>query len=195
MSKSLPIKYFSQLDNGKRAANTCNTSACWMAALYLNPTLWAKCEQDDNADFNFYLPLVEDDPYDCTTDHSSQTEALESLGVKSTWRTDYSLEACKKEIDEGRPVVIGLLHRGHVTAPKGGGHMILIIGYDEMGYIVHDPNGDLDLVNGGYPNWNSGANLHYSHRNLSRRSELDASNRYTPDQNLWCRTFQTNRPS
>lgn len=165
-----------------------------MAALYLNPALWAKCAQSDNADYDFYLPLVEDDPYDHTTDHSSQTAALKSLGIDSTWRVNFSLAECRKEIDDGRPVVIGLLHKGPVSAPTGGGHMILLIGHTPTGFIVHDPNGDLDLVNGGYPNWASGANLTYSERNLSRRSELNAANRYTPGQNLWCRTFQTNRP-
>ena len=40
-------------------------------------------------------------------------------------------------------------HRRH--APSGGGHYILAIGYTDTHLIAHDPYGELDVVNGGYP--------------------------------------------
>lgn len=190
----LPLMYFSQRDNAHRASNTCNTTACWMAAMYVKPSLWGSASQDPNADYNYFLPLVEDDKWDCTTDHSSQTEALKAIGIESTWRTDFSLSAIRDEIEDGQPVVLGILHNGPVTRPSGGGHMITIVGYDATHMIVHDPNGELDLIGGGYLH-GRGDFRRYSFANLSRRAECDFSGRHTPGQNAWVRTFQTRRPT
>jgi hypothetical protein len=54
---------------------------------------------------------------------------------------------------------------GPVSAPSGGGHWIVIIGYDDTGFLVNDPNGNCDLVNGGYLSHDDGAGLHYSYQN------------------------------
>ena len=55
----------------------------------------------------------------------------------------------------GKPVVIGILHRGTLSAPTGG-HIIVVIGKtaDGNSYVVNDPFGDLmsgyttDVYNG-----------------------------------------------
>jgi hypothetical protein len=72
-------------------------------------------------------------------------------------------------IDAGRPVPVGWLHKGHVTAPSGGGHYSVIIGYNERGWIVHDPNGEANLATGGYTNNLQGASLTYSYGNFNPR--------------------------
>ena len=120
--KKLPVMYFSQRDNAAQAHRTCNTASCWMGALYMKTALWEDCGEDENADLNFYLPKVE--TYGDTTDHGAQTRALSSLGVDSAWHTTLSMKDVKKEIDAGRPVVLGVLHKGPVSSPRGGGHMI-----------------------------------------------------------------------
>ena len=79
----------------------------------------------------------------------------------------------KAQIDGGRPVVMGVLHKGHASAPRGGGHMILAVGYDDTGMFIHDPYGDMDLVNGGYPGSTDGAYRHYSFKNLGARFEVE----------------------
>lgn len=169
--KKLPVMYFSQRDNAAQAHRTCNTASCWMGALYMKTSLWEDCGEDQNADLNFYLPKVE--AYGDTTDHGAQTNALSGLGVKSEWHTTLSMNDVKKEIDAGRPVVLGVLHKGHVSGPSGGGHMILAVGYDDTGMFIHDPYGDMDLVNGGYPGSKDGSYRHYSYKNLGARFEVE----------------------
>lgn len=170
-NKKLPVMYFSQRDNAAQAHRTCNTASCWMGALYMKPSLWETCGEDQNADLNFYLPKVE--TYGDTTDHGAQTNALNSMGVKSEWHTSLSINDVKKELDAGRPVVLGVLHKGHVSSPRGGGHMILAVGYDDTGMFIHDPYGDMDLVNGGYPGSTDGSYRHYSFKNLGARFEVE----------------------
>ncbi|MEM7795407.1 MAG: C39 family peptidase [Cyanobacteria bacterium P01_C01_bin.118] len=169
--KKLQVMYFSQRDNAAQAHRTCNTASCWMGALYMKKSLWQECGEDQNADLNFYLPKVE--TYGDTTDHNAQTRALETIGVKSVWHTTLTMNDVKKEIDAGRPVVMGVLHKGPASAPRGGGHMILAVGYDDTGMFIHDPYGDMDLVSGGYPGSTDGSFRHYSHKNLGARFEVD----------------------
>ena len=47
-----------------------------------------------------------------------------------------------KSLDAGKPVVIGILHRGSLSAPTGG-HMVVVIGKtpDGKGYYCNDPYG------------------------------------------------------
>ncbi|MBT9315085.1 C39 family peptidase [Leptothoe spongobia] len=170
-SKKLQVMYFSQRDNAAQAHRTCNTSSCWMGALYMKTSLWQECGEDQNADLNFYLPKVE--AYGDTTDHGAQTRALESMGVQSAWHTTLTMGDVRKEIDAGRPVVMGVLHKGPASSPRGGGHMILAVGYDDTGMFIHDPYGDMDLVNGGYPGSTDGSFRHYSNKNLGARFEVD----------------------
>ena len=169
--KKLPVMYFSQRDNAAQAHRTCNTASCWMGALYMKTSLWEECDEDQNADLNFYLPKVE--AYGDTTDHGAQTNALNSLGVKSEWHTSLSMNDVKKELDAGRPVVLGVLHKGHVSSPSGGGHMILAVGYDDAGMFILDPYGEMDLVNGNYPGSTDGSYRHYSYKNLGARFEVE----------------------
>lgn len=169
--KKLSVRYFTQRDNASQAHRTCNTASCWMGGVYMSPELWEKCSKDENGDLNYYLPVVEQ--YGDTTDHGAQTKALSALGVKSEWRTTLSIEDVKEEIDQGRPVVLGVLHHSHSSSPSGGGHMILAVGYNDSGLIIHDPYGEMDLVNGGYPGSINGAYVSYSYKNLRPRFEVD----------------------
>lgn len=137
----------------------------------MKTSLWEDCGEDENADLNFYLPKVE--AYGDTTDHGAQTNALNQLGVKSAWHTTLSLDDVKQELNAGRPVVLGVLHKGHVSSPRGGGHMILAVGYDDTGMFIHDPYGEMDLVNGDYPGSRDGSYRHYSYKNLGARFEVD----------------------
>lgn len=182
--KKLQVMYFSQRDNAAQAHRTCNTASCWMGALYMKTALWHECGEDHNADLNFYLPKVE--VYGDTTDHVAQTKALESMGVHSEWRTTLSMKDVKKEIDAGRPMVLGVLHKGPISSPRGG-HMILAVGYDDTGLFIHDPYGEMDLVNGGYPGSTDGSYRHYSYKNLRLRFEVEGAG------SGWGRLFQGSR--
>jgi len=69
---------------------------------------------------------------------------------------------------EGKRVVTGLLHHGPVSRPSGGGHYMLVYGKEANGYPLHDPYGEMDLVNGGYLNANGKAQLYSRERFAAR---------------------------
>jgi hypothetical protein len=79
-----------------------------------------------------------------STDHTVQTKVLESYGVKSQFSYNLSFDDIDKSLSAGKPVVIGILHRGTLSSPTGG-HMLCVIGKspDGKSYIVNDPYGDL----------------------------------------------------
>ena len=93
---------------------------------------------------------------------------LQSFGVEASLTHAANWATITQQIDQGIPVPIGILHKGPVSAPAGGGHWICAIGYADDALIVHDPFGELDLATGSYIN-NWGARLRYSRRNLGPR--------------------------
>ncbi len=131
----LPVPYYQQVDNYAQPDRTCNSSACAMALEYFRPGTLKGPKGDDA-----YLREVfaKGD----TTDNSVQTEVLSEYGVESEFKYDLDFSDLDSELDAKRPVVIGILHRGPLSDPTGG-HMIVVIGKNKYGYIVHDPYGDL----------------------------------------------------
>lgn len=132
----LPVPFYQQVDNYTQPHRTCNSSSCAMALEYFRPGTLNGPKGDDA-----YLREVF--AVGDTTDHSVQTQVLEDYGVKSAFKYDLSFEDLDKELEEKRPVVIGILHKGSLDYPRGG-HMVVVIGKNVHGhYIVHDPYGDL----------------------------------------------------
>lgn len=158
----LQVRYFSQRDSTtEHALRMCFSSSCAMLLETLKPgTL-----QGPNGD-DAYLGRVL--RYGDTTDATSQIKALQSFGIEASLVRNAGWQTIQQQIDRGIPTPIGILHKGPVTAPTGGGHWICAIGYDDDAVIVHDPFGDLDLVAGRYLN-NWGARLRYSRQNLGPR--------------------------
>jgi hypothetical protein len=78
-----------------------------------------------------------------STDHTVQTKVLESYGVKSYFSYNLSFADIDKSLSAGKPVVIGILHRGSLSAPSGG-HMVVVIGKKGNDYVVNDPYGSLN---------------------------------------------------
>jgi len=113
--------------------------------------------------------------YGDSTNSNAQLGALRSLGLTANFYTDGTVAMLKQEIDEGRPVAVGWLCDGPVSAPSGGGHWIVLIGYDNTGFFVNDPYGNCDLVNGGYLSHDDGAGLHYSYQNWVPRWRVDGT--------------------
>lgn len=166
-SKILKVKYFPQRDSRTtHAARMCFSSACAMMADYVNPSAIDVAEQEDDYYMKNYVFKHGD-----TTDPSAQLKALKALSVSAKYSQKLSQEDIISQIDKKIPVPIGILHHGHITAPTGGGHWICVIGYDlnTKQYIVHDPYGELDLINGGYYGSTNGASQRYSFQNLNKR--------------------------
>ena len=162
LSNPLQVRYFSQRDSRTdHAMRMCFSSSCAMLLETLKPGTLQGANGDD-----IYLGRVL--RYGDTTEANSQISALQSFGVEAHFVRNASWATITGQIDRGIPVPLGILHKGPVSAPVGGGHWICAIGYSDDALLVHDPFGDLDLVAGVYVN-NWGARLRYSRKNLGPR--------------------------
>jgi len=165
--KVLKVKYFPQRDSATTHAHRmCFSSSCAMMADYVNPNAIQVSEQEDDYYMRNYVFRHGD-----TTDSGAQIKALRDLKVNATFRQNLFQSDIESQINKGIPVPVGILHHGHVSAPKGGGHWVCIIGYDKAAgqYIIHDPYGELDVVNGGYYGSTNGASMRYSYANFNKR--------------------------
>jgi len=157
----LDVPYFAQHDSvTNQGGRMCFTSSMAMALDYLDPDV---IDGDDDWYLNIVLYFGD------TVSSVAQERAARSLGYDATFRIDGTEEDLLDKLDEGIPVPIGILHHGSVDNATGGGHWVCLIGYDDTHFMVHDPAGELDLVNGGYPYGRSGENQRYSRKNLLKR--------------------------
>lgn len=160
----LTVPYFAQNDNASgQGARECASSSAAMVAAF-----WGKIASDDA--YNTIRARFGD-----TTNLDAQVAALRSLGLDARFRTDGTPALLEQEIRAGRPVMVGWLHKGPASRPTGGGHYSVVIGFDNLHWVHHDPNGEADLVNGGYVNHTNGRKIRYTRRNWERRWRPDGA--------------------
>jgi hypothetical protein len=158
----LGVPYYYQRDSKTgHGERSCQSSAIAMCIEYFDPSL---IKDDDD-----YLKLVL--IYGDTVSQSAHKKALDSLGIKNQFSTSGTEGELTRILSLGCPVPIGILHRGSIQDPSGGGHYVTLIGFDDKNFHVHDPFGELDLINGGYPKAGptDGKNKRYSRSNLMKR--------------------------
>jgi LysM repeat protein len=166
----LNVPFYKQTDNFTQPDRTCNSSANAMAAKFLGANL-----SGDDAYLERVLARGD------TTDHGVQTAVLQSYGIRSTWHQNLDFKDLDQALANGKPVVIGILHRGSESAPTGG-HMITVIGRQGNDYIVNDPYGSLnDGYRGPAENGNGAV---YTREALEARWTADGPN------SGWGRLFQ-----
>lgn len=177
-SSILDVPYYPQTDNYRDANRTCNSSSCAMCLAYFKPGTLTGAKGDDA-----YVQKVF--AVGDTTDHLVQTRVLDSYGIKSHFSYSLSFADLDRELAAGRPVVIGILHRGSLSNPTGG-HMVVVIGKTPSGdYVVNDPYGSL---NDGYT-----GSVYNGKGAVYKRSDL--IKRWTPDgpNSGWGRIFETKK--
>jgi hypothetical protein len=158
----LPVPYEYQLDNASGTGyRECFSSSCAMIARF-----YGKVRSDD--EYNRIRAKHGD-----STSADAQVRALGQLGLQAKFITNGDPALLEREIDAGRPVAVGWLHHGPVTAPTGGGHYSVVIGYAKDAFIHNDPNGEANLVGGGYSSNKGGKGIAYSRKNWLRRWEVD----------------------
>jgi len=168
----LPVPYLSQNDSVTgQSSRMCFASTCAMAAAFLRPGSFDGSGQLDDQ----FLALVQ--RHGDTTNADAQVAALQSLGIQARFRTDGAIGDLVHQLEFGIPCPVGWLHKGPASSPRGGGHWSLVIGWDPSTrhLLMHDPNGETDLVNGGYVSTaiGSGQSLRYSERNWGRRWQVE----------------------
>ena len=160
----LPVPYEYQLDNVSGTGyRECFSSSCAMIARF-----YGKVRNDD--EYNRIRAKFGD-----STNSAAQLKALDSLGLHAKFITNGSPALLEKEIDAGHPVAVGWLHHGPYNHPSGGGHYSVVIGYTKDAFIHNDPNGEADLINGGYANHTNGKAIAYSRQRWLRRWEADGN--------------------
>ena len=158
----LNVPYEYQLDNESGTGwRECFSSSCAMVARF-----YKKVKNDD--EYNRIRRRFGD-----STSAQAQLDALEYLGLRAKFVQNGTPELLRGELDAGRPVVVGWLHKGLVGAPSGGGHYSVVIGYIPGAWIHHDPNGEADMVRGGYTNHSGGKAVVYSQKNWNKRWEVE----------------------
>jgi hypothetical protein len=173
----LNVPFYPQTDNYRDAQRTCNSSACAMCLEYFKPGTLQGTTGDDA-----YIRKVF--AIGDTTDHTVQTKVLSSYGITSRFSYNLSFADLDRELAAGRPVIIGILHRGSLSAPTGG-HMLVVIGKNGEDYVVNDPYGSLNDGYTGSVNNGKGA--------VYKKSVLEK--RWTPDgpKSGWGRIFDAKK--
>ena len=177
-------QYYPQTDSATgHGDRMCFSSTCAMAVKYLLPDALKGSNADDD-----YLRTVL--KYGDTTTSTSQVKACQQYGVFASFYTNGTRQNLINELKSGYPVATGILHKGHVSNPVGGGHWMLLIGDDGENGIFHDPYGEMDNVNGGYVAIGSGGkDVKYSWKNWLPRWEVEGQG------TGWFMTFRpTNAP-
>lgn len=166
----LQVPYYTQLDSEVwgQAERSCFSSAMAMALEYVDP-------EGIDGDDDWYLRevLKRGD----TVSSAAQVETARALGYDVEFHTDGTEQDLLDQLDRGIPVPVGILHKGSIDKPTGGGHYIVLTGYDDTYFYVNDPMGDLDLIGGGYP-WagrGKGEALRYTRKNTLKRWFVDGS--------------------
>lgn len=163
-SNPLPVDHDSQYDNPSGDGwRECFSSSCAMAARF-----------HLGIEFNEYHQRRPQ--YGDSTDASAQVRTLQSFGLDAKFVQIGSVEKLKEQIDLGRPTPVGYLHKG-TGHGSGGGHYCLCIGYDDTGFFMNDPGGELDCRNGGFISTEqfAGRCVHYSYENWVPRWSVASS--------------------
>jgi hypothetical protein len=163
---TLAVPYYPQTDNFSLPDSTCNSSACAMCLEFLKPGSLPAGPKGDDAYLKKVLAVGN------STDHSVQTKVLQSYGLSSVFHYNLNLSDLDAELASGRPVVLGILHRGPESRPTGSGHMITCIGKNDKGdYVCRDPYGSIHSNYTGPVQ--EGRQVVYSKKMLEKRWTVD----------------------
>jgi hypothetical protein len=154
----LPVPYEAQLDN----ASSSGWRECFSSSSAMVARFWNRTKSDDA--YNVVRRRFGD-----TTDPLAQLAALRALGLDCSFRTDGTAATLETEIKARRPVAVGWLHRGPVSAPTGGGHWSVVVGMDPRRWLIHDPYGEPDLIGGGHLPDTSGRGVWVNRSNFGAR--------------------------
>lgn len=163
-SVRLKVPYEYQRDNASgQGDRECFSSSCAMIA-------------------RFYGKVASDDAYNKvrakfgdTTSAQAQVKALQSLGLKAAFTQSGDVALLERELRAGRPIAVGWLHHGYVSAPAGGGHWSVVVGMTPETFIHNDPYGEADMINGGYLSAKGGEGISYSRKNWIPRWRVDGT--------------------
>jgi len=128
-AEALDVPYFYQYDNANEGWATCGITSAAMLIDY-----WYPHSVTPDTLYVAYGKAQGQSP-------GGLAQLYRWEGLTATHVTNGTREQIRRHLDAGRPVVA----HGFWT---GSGHIVNIIGYDETGWIVHDPAGDWEVCYG-----------------------------------------------
>lgn len=155
----LKIPYKSQLDNQENPHGSCNVTCLVMCMEFLKAKRRKTAGQFEDELYNYALDngLSRHSPHDLA-------KIVEDYGCRDDFRTDATIDQVKAWLFAGNPIVT----HGWLSA---SGHLIVLAGYDEKGFLCHDPYGEWN--NWGYDTSVSGEYVHYSYDLIRRTCMAD----------------------
>jgi len=166
--------YFSQLDNASGHGHR----ECFSSAAAMVSAFYRRVDTDDG-----YNHIRKD--FGDSTSVGAQVETLKALGLHVEFRLDGDAEMIEMEIEMGRPVLVGWLHKGDLSRSEkpqcdngNCGHWSLITGYkgknsDDPRWVMQDPRGKPDLIHGGHLSPAGGEQVEVRQSEFSPRWEID----------------------
>lgn len=127
----LNVPHFSQRDNPRLYWSTCNVTAIAMVMYYYGIRARGGGQLEDEL-LQWCLNKYGEGSQ---TDNAVLSELIKAYGFKTSFSTTRRWAEVKNELASGRPVVLGGLF-------THGGHIVTVIGFSPVGYIVNDPWGD-----------------------------------------------------
>lgn len=146
----LDVPYFTQLDNEQNPHGSCNVTSVSMCIVYLgHSSTGANGGQLEDELYSYCLNngLSRHSPTDLA-------KLIQIYGYKDDFQEDAKWGDVKKWLAAGNPCIV----HGWFTR---SGHIVTIIGYNEKGWIIHDPYGE--WYEWGYDTSVSGKALTYSY--------------------------------
>lgn len=126
----LAIPYKSQRDNYLNPDGSCNVTSLAMCMRFLGvarKTDYGQFE-DELYEYATNNGLSRHDPHDLAV-------IVEDYGLRNNFLSDGNMEIAKEWLADGNPAVI----HGYFT---DFGHIVVLAGYDEYGFLCHDPFGE-----------------------------------------------------
>lgn len=163
----LPVPYKSQRDNQENPNGSCNVTSLAMCLEYLGAKRRQASGQFEDELYQYAIDtgLSRHNPHDLA-------KIVEAYGCRDYFRTDATIDQVKLWLAAQRPIVI----HGYFTT---FGHIVVLTGYDETGFLAHDPYGEwnswgYDLNVPGLSNL-KGKCVHYSYTMIRKLCIPDGS--------------------
>lgn len=126
----LPVPYKSQRDNSNNPDGACNVTSIAMCLEFLGIPRRRSSGQFEDELYGYALGrgLSRHNPNDLAT-------IVRDYGARDAFDSHATVSAVKDWLASGNPAVT----HGYFTK---SGHIVVLVGYDDAGFIVHDPYGE-----------------------------------------------------
>jgi hypothetical protein len=161
----LDIPYKSQLNNTINPSGSCNVTSIAMCLEFLQISQQGAAGQfeDELYEYMENKGWSRHSPYDLA-------KLVRAYGAEDDFTSQATVADVKAWLSAGKPAVT----HGYFT---NFGHIIVLVGYDDTGFIVHDPNGEWDasgyIRNSSANNHDQGKYQHYSYGLIERTCQTD----------------------